>query len=59
MDISGEWHLDVKHDIIKRRLDSHGNVIETRQDVIGAPKVCYIICFLVHLWVPSILCTME
>uniref|UniRef100_A0A2P2M8F8 Endoplasmic reticulum-Golgi intermediate compartment protein n=1 Tax=Rhizophora mucronata TaxID=61149 RepID=A0A2P2M8F8_RHIMU len=39
MDISGEQHLDVKHDIIKRRLDSHGNVIEARQDGIGAPKI--------------------
>lgn len=39
MDISGEQHLDVKHDIIKKRLDFHGNVIETRQDGIGAPKI--------------------
>uniref|UniRef100_A0A803LUM3 Uncharacterized protein n=1 Tax=Chenopodium quinoa TaxID=63459 RepID=A0A803LUM3_CHEQI len=39
MDISGEQHLDVKHDIIKKRLDSHGNVIETRQEGIGAPKI--------------------
>ncbi|OWM79936.1 hypothetical protein CDL15_Pgr006240 [Punica granatum] len=39
MDISGEQHLDVKHDIIKRRLDSHGNVIEARPDGIGAPKI--------------------
>ncbi|KAF9687300.1 hypothetical protein SADUNF_Sadunf02G0079200 [Salix dunnii] len=28
-----------KHDIIKKRLDSHGNVIEARQDGIGAPKI--------------------
>lgn len=28
-----------KHDIFKKRLDSHGNVIEQRQDGIGAPKV--------------------
>ncbi|XP_061968204.1 uncharacterized protein LOC133691632 isoform X2 [Populus nigra] len=28
-----------KHDIIKKRLDSHGNVIESRQDGIGAPKI--------------------
>lgn len=28
-----------KHDIIKKRIDSHGNVIEARQDGIGAPKV--------------------
>ncbi|KAG0470114.1 hypothetical protein HPP92_016814, partial [Vanilla planifolia] len=39
MDISGEEHLDVKHDIIKSRIDSHGNVIEVRQDGIGAPKI--------------------
>ncbi|BBG95734.1 Endoplasmic reticulum vesicle transporter protein [Prunus dulcis] len=39
MDISGEQHLDVKHDIIKKRLDSHGNVIESRPDGIGAPKI--------------------
>ncbi|CAL0317875.1 unnamed protein product [Lupinus luteus] len=39
MDISGERHLDIRHDIIKKRIDSHGNVIETRQDGIGAPKI--------------------
>ncbi|KAH7524422.1 hypothetical protein FEM48_Zijuj06G0117500 [Ziziphus jujuba var. spinosa] len=39
MDISGEQHLDVRHDIFKKRLDSHGNVIEARQDGIGAPKI--------------------
>ncbi|KAL0802162.1 hypothetical protein Bca101_057338 [Brassica carinata] len=39
MDISGEQHLDVKHDISKRRLDSYGNVIETRQDRIGHTKI--------------------
>uniref|UniRef100_A0A0D3DKI3 Endoplasmic reticulum vesicle transporter C-terminal domain-containing protein n=1 Tax=Brassica oleracea var. oleracea TaxID=109376 RepID=A0A0D3DKI3_BRAOL len=39
MDISGELHLDVKHDVIKRRLDSHGNIIESRQDGIGAAKI--------------------
>ncbi|VFR00353.1 unnamed protein product [Cuscuta campestris] len=39
MDISGEQHLDVRHDIIKKRIDSHGNVIDTRQDGIGAPKI--------------------
>ncbi|KAE8669119.1 Endoplasmic reticulum vesicle transporter protein isoform 2 [Hibiscus syriacus] len=39
MDISGEQHLDVRHDIIKKRLDVHGNVIESRQDGIGAPKI--------------------
>ncbi|KAK6156853.1 hypothetical protein DH2020_011101 [Rehmannia glutinosa] len=38
MDISGERHLDIRHDIFKKRIDSHGNVIEVRQDGIGAPK---------------------
>ncbi|KAE8709826.1 Detected protein of confused Function [Hibiscus syriacus] len=38
MDISGGQHLDVKHDIIKNRLDEHGNVIESRPDGIGATK---------------------
>ncbi|XP_041015258.1 endoplasmic reticulum-Golgi intermediate compartment protein 3-like isoform X1 [Juglans microcarpa x Juglans regia] len=39
MDISGEQHLDIRHDIVKKRIDAHGNVIEVRQDGIGAPKV--------------------
>ncbi|KAH9325488.1 hypothetical protein KI387_005666 [Taxus chinensis] len=39
MDISGEQHLDVKHNIIKKRIDSQGNVIETRPDGIGAPLI--------------------
>ncbi|XP_042494937.1 endoplasmic reticulum-Golgi intermediate compartment protein 3-like isoform X1 [Macadamia integrifolia] len=39
MDVSGEQHLDVKHDIIKKRIDAHGNVIEAKQDGIGSPKI--------------------
>ncbi|KAJ6811829.1 endoplasmic reticulum-Golgi intermediate compartment protein 3-like [Iris pallida] len=39
MDISGEEHLDVRHDIIKTRIDVHGNVIEARQGGIGGPKI--------------------
>lgn len=39
MDISGEQHLDVKHNIIKKRIDQHGNIIETRVDGIGSPKI--------------------
>ncbi|KAL7119405.1 hypothetical protein ACP275_02G060900 [Erythranthe tilingii] len=39
MDISGERHMDIRHDIFKKRIDSHGNVIETRQDGIGAPTI--------------------
>ncbi|CAH9141235.1 unnamed protein product [Cuscuta epithymum] len=31
-------HLQ-RHDIFKKRIDSHGNVIEVRQEEIGAPKV--------------------
>ncbi|KAL6515300.1 hypothetical protein OROHE_018932 [Orobanche hederae] len=39
MDISGERHMDIRHDIFKKRIDSHSNVIEVRQDGIGAPKL--------------------
>lgn len=39
MDISGEQHLDIRHDIIKKRIDVHGNVIETRKEGIGAPTI--------------------
>ncbi|KAL6578317.1 hypothetical protein OROMI_010645 [Orobanche minor] len=39
MDISGEQHLDVRHDIIKKRIDAHGNIIETRADTIGSSKM--------------------
>ncbi|BBM98063.1 endoplasmic reticulum-Golgi intermediate compartment protein 3 [Marchantia polymorpha subsp. ruderalis] len=40
MDISGEQHLDVKHNIFKKRLDSSGNVIEPpKQDTINSPKI--------------------
>lgn len=39
MDISGEQHYDIRHDIIKKRLDHHGNVIDSRADGIGAPKI--------------------
>lgn len=31
-----------RHDIIKKRIDAHGNVIETRADTIGSPKVSQI-----------------
>lgn len=40
------WHMQwqfhllfQRHDITKRRIDAHGNIIETRADTIGAPKV--------------------
>ncbi|XP_057976642.1 uncharacterized protein LOC131163855 [Malania oleifera] len=39
MDISGEQHFDIRHDITKKRIDAHGNVIEVRQDGIGTPKI--------------------
>ncbi|XP_039006772.1 endoplasmic reticulum-Golgi intermediate compartment protein 3-like isoform X2 [Hibiscus syriacus] len=39
MDISGEQHHDIKHDIIKKRINAHGDVIESRPDTIGAPKI--------------------
>ncbi|KAG4200675.1 hypothetical protein ERO13_A05G228000v2 [Gossypium hirsutum] len=39
IDISGEQHLDVKHDIVKKRLDVNGNVIEVRPDGVGSRKM--------------------
>ncbi|KAL5994883.1 hypothetical protein ACLOJK_024940 [Asimina triloba] len=39
MDISGEQHYDIRHDITKKRIDHLGNVIESRTDGIGAPKI--------------------
>ncbi|KAJ3679591.1 hypothetical protein LUZ60_017602 [Juncus effusus] len=39
MDISGLEHLDVNHDVVKKRIDSHGSVIETRQEEIGSSKM--------------------
>ncbi|QCD84091.1 hypothetical protein DEO72_LG2g4441 [Vigna unguiculata] len=39
MDISGEQHLDIRHNIVKKRIDGNGSVIEERKDGIGAPKV--------------------
>ncbi|KAI4318698.1 hypothetical protein MLD38_032373 [Melastoma candidum] len=39
MDISGEQHHDIKHDIIKKRIDPEHNVIEEKPGAIGAPKI--------------------
>ncbi|KAJ7012119.1 endoplasmic reticulum-Golgi intermediate compartment protein 3-like [Populus alba x Populus x berolinensis] len=39
IDISGEQHHDIRHDITKKRINAHGDVIEVRQDGIGAPKI--------------------
>ncbi|XP_044507983.1 endoplasmic reticulum-Golgi intermediate compartment protein 3-like [Mangifera indica] len=39
VDISGEQHLDIRHDIFKKRIDSSGKELEVKKDVIGAPKI--------------------
>eukprot|EP00250_Pteridium_aquilinum_P003513 c13825_g1_i2 orf=635-1795(-) len=40
MDISGEQHLDVKHNIYKKRLDSTGKVVEPpKQETLGGPQI--------------------
>ncbi|XP_071741615.1 uncharacterized protein [Rutidosis leptorrhynchoides] len=39
IDISGEQHLDIKHAVIKTRIDPNGNVIQVRYDDIGKPKI--------------------
>ncbi|KAJ6808690.1 endoplasmic reticulum-Golgi intermediate compartment protein 3-like [Iris pallida] len=39
MDISGEQHYDIRHDITKKRIDHLGNVIESKQGGVGAPKI--------------------
>ncbi|KAK8650991.1 hypothetical protein V6N13_140609 [Hibiscus sabdariffa] len=39
VDINEKQHLDVKHDIVKKRVDAHDNVIEMRLDRIGILKI--------------------
>ncbi|KAK9069533.1 hypothetical protein SSX86_011437 [Deinandra increscens subsp. villosa] len=39
MDISGEQHLDIRHDIIKKRIDSNGKLIEEKKEGIGGPQI--------------------
>jgi len=40
MDISGEQHHDVRHNIYKKRLDSHGKAVDApKADAINAPKI--------------------
>ncbi|PWA41583.1 Endoplasmic reticulum vesicle transporter, C-terminal [Artemisia annua] len=39
MDISGEQHLDIRHDVFKKRLSSDGKVIEERKEGIGGPQI--------------------
>jgi hypothetical protein len=49
VDISGEQHRDVRHNIFKKRLDPSGKVIEApKADTINSPKV-----FFVHLYCNS------
>ncbi|CAL0315135.1 unnamed protein product [Lupinus luteus] len=38
-DISGEEHFDIRHNIMKKRIDGNGNVIEVKKDGLGAPKI--------------------
>lgn len=39
MDVSGEQHYDIRHDISKKRLDPVGNTIDSRKDGVGGPKI--------------------
>lgn len=39
MDISGEQHLDIRHDIFKKRIGADGKVIEERKEGIGGPQI--------------------
>ncbi|CAN1324708.1 Endoplasmic reticulum-Golgi intermediate compartment protein 3, partial [Linum perenne] len=39
MDISGEKHFDIRHDITKKRINAQGHVIEAKQSGIGAPTI--------------------
>ncbi|GJR32259.1 endoplasmic reticulum-Golgi intermediate compartment protein 3-like protein [Tanacetum coccineum] len=39
MDISGEQHLDIRHDVFKKRLGADGKVIEERKEGIGGPQI--------------------
>ncbi|KAJ1699191.1 hypothetical protein LUZ63_007703 [Rhynchospora breviuscula] len=39
MDVSGEQHYDIRHDIVKKRLDHIGNTIDSRKDGVGGPKI--------------------
>ncbi|XP_020673704.1 endoplasmic reticulum-Golgi intermediate compartment protein 3-like [Dendrobium catenatum] len=41
MDISSERHFDIRHDIVKKRLDHLGKVIDSRKGDIGAPQVIF------------------
>ncbi|KAI3755284.1 hypothetical protein L1987_55080 [Smallanthus sonchifolius] len=38
IDISGEQHLDIKHTVMKNRIDTKGKLIQVRYDQIGTPK---------------------
>ncbi|KMZ73781.1 putative Endoplasmic reticulum-Golgi intermediate compartment protein,putative [Zostera marina] len=39
VDVTGEQHSDIRHDITKTRMDRFGTVIESKQVGIGAPKI--------------------
>ncbi|KAJ3682992.1 hypothetical protein LUZ60_013219 [Juncus effusus] len=39
MDVSGEQHYDIRHDIIKKRIADNGNVIDSRKEGVGGPKI--------------------
>ncbi|MED6217229.1 hypothetical protein PIB30_015789 [Stylosanthes scabra] len=39
MDITGEEHHNIRHNVMKRRIDIHGTVLEERQEGIGAPRI--------------------
>ncbi|WCJ42004.1 Endoplasmic reticulum-Golgi intermediate compartment protein 3 [Euphorbia peplus] len=39
MDIMGEQHFDIKHNITKKRINEHGHILEVKKDGIGAPKI--------------------
>ncbi|KAI3827796.1 hypothetical protein L1987_01880 [Smallanthus sonchifolius] len=39
IDISGEQHLDIKHAVMKNRIDTNGNMFRIRMDQIGTLKL--------------------
>ncbi|KAL7582816.1 hypothetical protein Lser_V15G46037 [Lactuca serriola] len=39
IDISGEQHLDIKHSVMKNRIDSDGHIIQVKFDKIGKPNI--------------------
>ncbi|KAL4580881.1 hypothetical protein LXL04_017087 [Taraxacum kok-saghyz] len=39
IDISGEQHLDIKHSVMKNRIDPDGHIIQVKYDKIGKPNM--------------------